>query len=116
MLFIDWLTRPAPMQRSAGELKLLAREVRGLALYDCKTCPDCIRARRAIHQLNMPLERRDIGKSPVYRDDLLAGIGQIRTPCLRIEQNGQVHWIEEPGAIIDYLNRRFGEQAASEAA
>lgn len=116
ILFFDWLTRPAPIERTDRELKELARELRGLALYDCKECPVCIRTRRVIHQLNMPLERRDIRKSPIYRDDLLAGVGRISTPCLRVEENGGVRWIHDADAIVDYLSGRFGPGERREAA
>ena len=117
LLLMQWLKKPEQKQRSADEIRLLGREMRGLSLYYHPLCPLCIRTRRVIYQLNIPLELRDVCRSQVYRDDLLAGVGQLCTPCLRIVEAGQVRWIRGADNIINYLLQRFGvDESASQAA
>ena len=42
------------------------------------------------------------------RQELLAGDGDLKVPCLRIEDGqGQVAWMYESKAIIGYLEGRF---------
>lgn len=115
-LLLDWLSRTAPAPRSDQELRLLSREFRGLALYERRDCPDCVRARRLVRHWNLPLESRDVRKSQVHRDALLAGLGRLRTPCLRVEEGGLVRWLEEPEEILGYLAERGAPDAARRTA
>ncbi len=110
VVFADWLTRPVPMARSEQELKTLALETRGMALYEYYGCPFCVKTRREIHRLNLDIERRDIRRREVHRDALLAGGGKLMVPCLRIEAHGKVQWLYESNEIIHYLNQRFGAE------
>lgn len=109
-LLLDGLSRTSPAPRSEQELRLLARELRGLALYERRECPACIRARRLIRRWNVPLELRDIRKSQVHHDALLAGAGRICTPCLRVEEHGGVRWISDAEEILGYLQGRFAPE------
>jgi len=45
------------------------------------------------------------------RAELLNGGGQIKVPCLRIDQNGETIWMYESNDIIKYLEQRFGNNS-----
>lgn len=87
-----------------------------LALYQFRTCPFCIRVRRAIRRLALDIELRDAQFDPDAREQLLNGGGQVQVPCLRItETDGTVRWLYESDAIVEYLEQRFGEQPVTAA-
>ncbi len=107
IILIDFLTRPKKLQRSAEEQKEVETATAGMALYQFHACPFCIRTRRLMHRLNLPIETRDAKKDPVHRETLLRDGGKIQVPCLRIEENGQTTWLNETTDVITYLEQRF---------
>lgn len=81
-----------------------------LALYQFRSCPFCIKVRREMTRLDLPIEVRDAQLDPEHRDALKAGGGRVKVPCLRItHEDGQVEWLYESDDIIAYLRRRFAE-------
>jgi glutathione S-transferase len=42
---------------------------------------------------------------PKHHLELLKGGGKGQVPCLRIESQGQIEWMYESDAIINYLRR-----------
>jgi glutaredoxin len=108
---IDWMTRPKPIKRSEAQQQRVNQEAAGLALYQFYACPFCIRARRAIHRLAVPIELRDVQHDPRHRNDLQTLGGRVQVPCLRIEADSGVTWMYESADIIGYLERRFGSSA-----
>jgi len=80
--------------------------VNGLSLYQFYACPFCVKTRRAIHQLNVNIEVRDINKNPMHREQLEIGGGKIKVPCLRIEEGDGVRWLYESDEIIKFLGMR----------
>jgi glutathione S-transferase len=42
----------------------------------------------------------------ILRRELVEGGGRATVPCLRIERDGEVHWLYESRDIIDYLRRQ----------
>lgn len=103
----DFLTRPAKMRRSPEAQLEVDNACQQLALYQLPRCPFCIKVRRNMHKLNLPIERRNVHPGSPYRDELEAGGGRIKSPCLRIEENGEVRWMYESNDIIAYLHQRF---------
>jgi len=112
IVFIDWLSRPRKLKRSDEAQASVQAESRALALYQYYACPFCIRTRRAMHKLNIPIETRDVRKRSDYREELGTQGGHIKVPCLRIEDAGKVRWMYESKDIIQYLNQRFGAEVA----
>ncbi|WP_407362572.1 glutaredoxin family protein [Pseudomonas luteola] len=104
---LDLLTRPRKLKRSAEAQKQVEEQTAGLALYQFQACPFCVKTRRAMHRLNLPIALRDVKKDPEHREALLAGGGRIKVPCLRIEEEGRTAWMYESNDIIAYLNKRF---------
>ena len=104
----DMLTRPKKIERTPEAQAKIDEQVKGLSLYQFYACPFCIKTRRAIRRLNLPIETRDAQKPGQHRDDLEMLGGAIKTPCLRIEQDEENRWLYESDDIIAYLERRFG--------
>lgn len=112
MLISETLTTPKPMQRSAEGQREVDAACQQLALYQFRTCPFCIKVRKHIRKLNLPIELRDAQQVQQHRDALLSGGGKIKVPCLRIasgQDENDVVWMYESDAINDYLSKRFAD-------
>jgi glutaredoxin len=108
MLLGEWLARPQGVVRPPEAQAAVAAQCRDLALYEFRTCPFCIKVRQELRRLSLPIERRDAQHPGPHRDELVAGGGRAMVPCLRIVgADGQVEWLYESSAIIDYLRGRF---------
>ena len=106
IVFMDWVSRPKPIQRSPTEQIRVQSLFDGLSLYQFRACPFCVKTRRAIHALGVDIELRDINKETKHREELEQGGGRVKVPCLRIEENNKVRWLYESNEIIEYLNQR----------
>ncbi|WP_166359140.1 glutathione S-transferase N-terminal domain-containing protein [Pseudomonas akapageensis] len=107
IVFLDFITRPRKQKRSAAAQKQVEQAAKGLTLYQFHACPFCVKTRRTLHRLNVPVALRDARKNEQDRQTLLNEGGKIKVPCLRIEENGKTTWMYESKVIIDYLNKRF---------
>lgn len=111
IVFGDALTRPRPQQRSAQGQTAVNKEAAALSLYQFQACPFCVKTRRAIHRLNVPVSLHDAKHDQQAREQLLTGGGKIKVPCLRIEEAGGTRWMYESNEIIAYLEQRFASVA-----
>jgi glutaredoxin len=107
IIFIDFITRPGKKKRSAEAQAQVDQAARSLTLYQFHACPFCVKTRRALHRLNVPVALRDAKNNEQDRQTLLEQGGRIKVPCLRIEENGETTWMYESKVIIDYLDKRF---------
>ena len=109
MLFKERLTRPTAVQRAPEQQAEVDRQCKeGLALYQFNTCPFCIKVRQEMRRLALPITRLDAQHETQNRSALLQGAGTAKVPCLQItDASGSVRWLNESGAIIDYLRGRF---------
>jgi glutaredoxin len=108
MLAADWLTAPKGIVREAAAQQNIDARTKDLVMYQFKSCPFCIKTRRAIKRQSLNIEKRDALKDPVSRRELLEGGGKIKVPCLRIpNEHGQPTWLYESDAIISYLENRY---------
>ncbi len=103
----DAISRPRPQRRSAQGQETVIKEAAGLSLYQFHACPFCVKTRRALHKLNVPVTLLDAKNDPRHRERLLADGGKIKVPCLHIQENGESQWLYESNAIIAYLEQRF---------
>jgi glutaredoxin len=109
MHLFEFVTTPKGLVRSEIAQQVVARQCRNLALYQFTTCPFCIKVRREIKRLSLPIELRDAQKNLHNREQLLIAGGQVKVPCLQIrDDNGNVQWMYESAEIIQYLQQRFG--------
>lgn len=103
----DFLTRPGKKQRDPAAQAAVDAAASGLTLYQFHACPFCVKTRRALRRLNVPVALKDAKNNETDRQALLAGGGRVKVPCLRIEENGKTTWMYESKVIIDYLDQRF---------
>lgn len=109
MLLWEKLSAPRGVARPAAEQQRVEAEARGLALYQFRTCPFCLKVRRELRRLSLPVELRDAQHDPGHRRALAEGGGEVKVPCLRIAgTEGRDTWVYESDVIIDYLRQRFG--------
>lgn len=107
IVFFDLISRGTKLKRSAHAQQQIEQELQAMTLYQFFACPFCIKTRRAMYKLNLPIEKRNASKGSPYREELLQGGGKIQTPCLRIESDSGSTWLYESSEIIKYLQQRF---------
>ena len=107
VILIDFLTRPARKKRSPDAQAAVDASAKDLTLYQFQACPFCVKTRRALRRLNVPVALRDAKNNEIDRQTLLTEGGKIKVPCLRIEEGDKTVWMYESKVIIDYLNQRF---------
>jgi glutaredoxin len=92
----------------------MTRTTDHLALYRYEGCPYCMMVERAIAELGLEVEQRDIWEDPEHRRALAAARGRTTVPVLRITTaDGAERWMPESRDIVHYLRTRYG--AAAEA-
>jgi glutaredoxin len=107
VILIDFLTRPAKKKRSPDAQTAVEQSAKDLTLYQFNACPFCVKTRRTLRRLNVPVALRDAKNSEIDRQALLEQGGKIKVPCLRIEEGDKTVWMYESKVIIDYLNQSF---------
>lgn len=108
VVMINFITLPRKMKRNNEAQKSVNEQAAKMSLYQFKRCPFCVRTRRNIHKLNLPIEYRDASRGSPYRNELEQQGGQIKVPCLRIEEDDQIRWLYDSKEIIAFLHARFG--------
>ena len=109
ILFFNWVFTPKSIKREASEQALIDAQTKKMALYQYAACPFCVKVRRSMKRNGLNIETRDAKRSEQFKEELVKGGGQLKVPCLRIEDdNGDVQWMYESGDIISYLEQRFG--------
>ncbi|MFQ5644895.1 MAG: glutaredoxin family protein, partial [Thiogranum sp.] len=104
----DWLTSPQGIQRPPQEQQRIDEKTRHLTLYQFRSCPFCIRVRRAIKRHSLNIETRDALRDSISRRQLLEGGGEIKVPCMKItDAQGNATWMYESAAIIRHLEERI---------
>jgi glutaredoxin len=117
ILFFNWVFTPRSVVRDPSTQAAIDQQTACLALYQYEACPFCVKVRRAMKRSALNIETRDVKRCDTARDELLAGGGNLKVPCLRIEhEQGQVEWMFESSNIITYLQTRFDAAANTSAA
>ncbi len=117
MAFVSYITTPAKVKRSEEEQAQVDAEVQHMSLYHYFACPFCIKVRRHVRRLNLPMEYRDAQvRGGKHRNTLEQEGGAIKVPCLRIDEGGKSTWMYESNDIIAYLNQRFDPALAEKKA
>ncbi|SFV77946.1 Glutaredoxin [hydrothermal vent metagenome] len=107
IVLIDWIFSPKKVKRTQTAQAEINKQVESLKLYQFYACPFCIKTRRVIKRLNLPMETRN-AQAGQFRAELLAGGGEVKVPCLRVKENDNITWMYESSDIIVYLDKRFG--------
>ena len=107
VLLVDFLTRPRRPSRPETVQQAIDARLEGMALYQFKACPFCVKTRRAMRRLGVELPLRDAKEDPESRARLEQEGGKIQVPCLYIpHDDGQPEWLYESDAIIAYLTQQ----------
>jgi len=109
IVFFDWISRPKASIRDTEQQIQAQRSMLGHSLYQLYACPFCVKTRRAIHQLGVKVETRDINKNAKYRSDLESEAGRVKVPCLRVDDGDKTSWIYESNDIITYLQKQVAQ-------
>ena len=108
ILFVVWLTTPKGIQRAEEVQAEINEQASVLTLYQYKACPFCVKVRRSLKRLSLPIETRDAKRCDTAKGELLAGGGRLKVPCLRVvDATGGESWMYESKDIIAYLEGRF---------
>ena len=108
MLLKEALTRPQGVVRTSAEQASVDAACRGLALYQYKTCPFCIKTRQEMRRLSLDIAKVDAQHAGPARTELLQGGGQTKVPGLKItDAAGSSRWLYDSEKIIAYLRSRF---------
>ncbi len=108
IIFIDWITRPKPVERSAEKQKAIDEQTKNIVLYQFKQCPFCVKTRRTMHRLALNIEKRDARNDPKWNQELIDVGGKYQVPCLKItNDDGDVEWMYESTVINQYLDEVF---------
>ena len=112
IIFIDWMTRPKPIERSTEVQKEINQQTKNIVLYQFKQCPFCVITRRTMHRLALDIEKRDARNDPKWNGELINEGGKYQVPCLKITaEDGGVEWMYESSLINKYLTERFSVAA-----
>jgi glutaredoxin len=113
ILLGNWVFTPQSLKRDPALQAAVDQQAASLALYQYEACPFCVKVRRSMKRQGLTIVTRDVKRSENAKDELLAGGGNLKVPCLRIDQGEQDYeWMYESKDIIQYLEARF---AAAEA-
>ena len=108
LLLKEKLTTPTGIARTQSDQDEVARQCQSMALYQYKTCPFCMKVRREMAALSLPIKRIDAQYPGADRADLQTLGGQTKVPCLRVtDTSGQSLWLYDSEKIIGYLRGRF---------
>ncbi len=110
ILLIDWLTTPKGIKRTKEVQAAINEQTKAITLYQYRACPFCVKVRRSMKRLSLPIETRDAKRSETAKNELLNGGGILKVPCLRVvDDTGSENWMYDSKEIIGYLEQRFAE-------
>lgn len=108
ILAIDFLTKPRSVVREPSAQAAVDAKAATMALYQFAACPFCVKVRRELTRLALPIELRDAKNDAAFKEELTSQGGKHKVPCLRIEGgDGKVTWMYESNDIIAFLKREF---------
>lgn len=108
MLLYAALSKPKAITRDPARQAEVDQACGQLTLFQFNTCPFCIKVKKEVHRLALPITLANVQRDQEARQTLIAGGGKGQVPCLRITgDDGQVQWLYESGDINAYLQARF---------
>lgn len=112
ILFFNWAFPPKRIKRGPQQQSLVDQQTNSLTVYQYKACPFCVKVRRQMKRQSLDIGLRDVKRDAGAAEELLIGGGDLKVPCLRIEDGeGDVRWLYESGEIVGYLEGRFAAAA-----
>jgi len=112
ILLVDWLFHPRGVKRAPSEQAKLDEQTAKFSLYQYAACPFCVKVRWAMQRNSLNVETKDAKRNPNFAEELVAGGGQLKVPCLKVEQDdGTSTWLYESSDIIAFLEEKFPQHA-----
>ncbi len=112
ILLVDFIFHPRGVKRAPDEQAKLDQQTAKFSLYQYAACPFCVKVRWAMQRNSLNIETKDAKRNPQYAQELTNGGGQLKVPCLKIEQDdGSSKWLYESTDIISFLSDKFPQQA-----
>ncbi len=103
LLILNFLTQPSLGKRNDEKQKEVEKELENYSLYQFNACPFCIKVRRVMRRLNLPIEIKNANTDEQIKAELLEKGGSPKVPCLRIGDT----WMYESNDIIEFLDKKF---------
>ncbi|MEP4145984.1 MAG: glutathione S-transferase N-terminal domain-containing protein [Halioglobus sp.] len=108
ILLFNWVFTPRSLKRDPALQAEVDKQAASLRLYQYEACPFCVKVRRSMKRQAVSIATRDVKRSESAKQELLAGGGDLKVPCLRIDLGEDGYqWMYESGDIIAYLENRF---------
>jgi glutaredoxin len=107
ILLVDFLFKPSKPKLSSEKQQALDSATKDISLYQYAACPFCVKVRWAARRQGLNIETRDAKRNKNFAEELEAGGGKLKVPCLRIEKDGQSTWMYESSDIISYLQEQY---------
>ena len=108
ILLLNWIFTPRSIIRNPTQQARIDQQTSTLTLYQYEACPFCVKVRRAMKRQGLKIETLNVKRNQAAREELLAGGGDLKVPCLRIGEGEQTaQWMYESKEIIRYLEGRF---------
>ena len=108
ILLFNWVFTPRSLKRDPVKQANVDQQAASLTLYQYEACPFCVKVRRSMKRQALTIATRDVKRSESAKEELLTGGGDLKVPCLRIDQGEQGYqWMYESEDIIQYLENRF---------
>ena len=82
ILLFNWIFTPKTLQRDSEQQAGIDEQTALLTLYQYESCPFCVKVRRQMKRQGLNIETRDVKRSDSAKDELLAGGGDLKVPCL----------------------------------
>ena len=107
LLFLDAVFKPTAIERDPAAQGEVNEDTKSLKLYQYRACPFCVRVRREMARLALPIETRDVKRNDHWHEELVQKGGSQKVPCLRIRDGENERWLYESKEINAYLQERF---------
>lgn len=102
---LGWRGRGPVRQGGSGENTTLSGQSVYLVLYKYDSCAFCQRVFRAIDELGLAVEYRDVQTDSAYRRELHERTGRTTVPCLIVDGEAMF----ESSDIVAWLRGQFAE-------
>ena len=108
ILTFNWLFSPRSITRTPEAQAAIDARTTMLTLYHYRACPFCVKVRRAMKRQSLVIGTLDVKRSDTAKNELLMGGGNLKVPCLKIDDgDGKTRWMYESSDIINYLEHTF---------
>lgn len=107
ILLLNFIFTPRSKKRAPEQQAQAEAQLQGLALYQYKACPFCVKVRRALKRQGVSVPLMDAKADAAAREALMQGGGKLKVPCLHIQDEAGERWLYESNDIIAFIDQRL---------